>query len=229
MVTKYHPPAEFMAHFGNLIHAFLPSLPEIEFAGITPKGDHLTINIAGKTVNAEGMKCFLAIPQVREVLGNPPSLRGERPEDGRFYKGHFPCEVARHYYGDRYVMVGDAAGLVRAFKGKGVTSAVLSSIRAARTILEHGISREAFHNHYKTANQDILGDVIWGQTARFLTGSLRKLGLADALVRAASTEPHLKDAMLGAVSAHQTYRMVFSKSATPRAAWAFSKAVLKRK
>ena len=36
-----------MIAFGNRIHAFLPTSPRIEFGAITPKGNHLTINIAG--------------------------------------------------------------------------------------------------------------------------------------------------------------------------------------
>ena len=60
-----------------------------------------------------------------------------------YFKGRFPRSLAHNYYGDRYVMIGDAAGLVRAFKGKGVTTAVMTGIRAAETILNHGISHQA--------------------------------------------------------------------------------------
>jgi flavin-dependent dehydrogenase len=53
IVTKYHPTPEDMDAFGPTIHAFLPANPRIEFGGVTPKGNHLTINIAGSTVDAD--------------------------------------------------------------------------------------------------------------------------------------------------------------------------------
>jgi flavin-dependent dehydrogenase len=59
-------------------------------------------------------------------------------------------------------MVGDAAGLVRAFKGKGVTSAIQTGVRAAETILHHGISAAAFQS-YRAANRDILADLPYGR------------------------------------------------------------------
>ncbi len=48
VVTKYHPGEACMSNFGDRIHAFLPATPRIEFGAVTPKGNHLTINIAGK-------------------------------------------------------------------------------------------------------------------------------------------------------------------------------------
>src|SRR5450756_2932734 len=86
--------------------------------------------------------------------------------DLRFFKGRFPNSLAGRYYGDRYVMVGDAAGLVRAFKGKGVTSAVQTGIRAAETILRTGISCHAFASDFAVANHDITGDLIYGRGMR---------------------------------------------------------------
>ena len=49
IVIKIHPGEEFMARFGNFIHAFLPPLNKIEFGAVTPKMNHLTINIAGRS------------------------------------------------------------------------------------------------------------------------------------------------------------------------------------
>jgi flavin-dependent dehydrogenase len=46
IVTKIHPSPEFMQAFGPCIHAFLPAIPNIEFGGMTSKGNHLSINIA---------------------------------------------------------------------------------------------------------------------------------------------------------------------------------------
>ena len=70
VVTKYHPGPEGMAAFGPYIHAFLPAHPRIEFGAITPKGNHLTINIAGRSVDVKLMQAFLSHPMVRAVLPN---------------------------------------------------------------------------------------------------------------------------------------------------------------
>jgi flavin-dependent dehydrogenase len=212
IVTKYHPSPENMPIFGSSIHAFLPAHPRIEFGGITPKGNHLAINIAGSAVDANLMNIFLGMPEVRSVLKMGGSGSSTNPLDWQFYKGRFPCSQARGYYGDRFVLVGDAAGLVRAFKGKGVTSATVTGIRAAETILRRGISETAFLNHYGKANQDITRDLPYGQAMRHLTIFLARFRLLDPVLRAASTSPQLRSALLNAVSAHAPYKDVLSQS-----------------
>ncbi len=112
IVTKYHPGFQGMAEFGTHIHAFLPAHPLIEFGGVTPKGNHLTINIAGSSVSSTLMNSFLDLPVVRRALPNLDDAGVYDANDLRFYRGRFPCSLARGYYGDRYVLVGDAAGLV---------------------------------------------------------------------------------------------------------------------
>ena len=215
IVTKYHPSPEDMKTFGTSIHAFLPANPKIEFGGVTPKGNHLTINIAGSDVDADLMIAFLNQPEVREVLPNFNGDTGFDPQELIFYKGRFPRSLARGYYGDRYVLVGDAAGLVRAFKGKGVTSAVLTGIRAAETILKYGISEAAFYNHYCSLNKDITQDLPYGQIMRQFTIFLAHYRLLDPVIRAAKQNPMLQSALFDAVSAHAPYRQVIRQSLQP--------------
>jgi flavin-dependent dehydrogenase len=47
IVTRFHPGPDGIASFGNHIHAFLRFCPGIEFGAVSPKDDHLPINIAG--------------------------------------------------------------------------------------------------------------------------------------------------------------------------------------
>lgn len=215
VVMKYHPRPEVMASFGERIHAFLPAHPRIEFGGITPKGNHLTINIAGKTVDSPLMKSFLSIPEVANLLDQMKDMGKFDPRDGRFFKGRFPCTQAAGYYGDRYVMVGDASGLVRSFKGKGVTSGVQTGIRAANTILFVGISKGAFHEDYRRANQDIIGDLPYGRIIRLITITLARYGLLDAIIRTARTDPGLRGALFGAVSGEIAYKPVLRRAIHP--------------
>ncbi len=213
IVTKCHPGEEAMEAFGSRIHAFLPVDPRIEFGGITPKGNHLTFNIAGKTADTPLMRAFLSQPKVDQMIG----LNGfHHSKDLRFFKGRFPSSLAREYYGNRYVVVGDAAGLVRPFKGKGITSAVLSGVRAAKTILIHGVSQQAFHDHYRPANQDITSDLLYGRAARLITINLARYRLLNPVLRAAATNHDLQSALHGAVSGHTPYRQVLRKALSPR-------------
>lgn len=229
VVTKYHPLPEVMALFGERIHAFLPTHPRIEFGGITPKGNHLTINIAGKTVDSPLMQSFLALPEVDNLLDHLKDKGKFDSNDMRLYKGRFPCTLAKGYYGDRYVMVGDAAGLVRSFKGKGVTTGVQTGIRAANTMILVGISKEAFHNDYRQANNDIISDLPYGRVMRFITITLARYGLLDAVVRAAETDPGLRGALFGAVSAQFAYKPVLKKAFNPRRILGVIRSLLKRR
>jgi flavin-dependent dehydrogenase len=215
VVTKYHPGAEAMMQFGQRIHAFLPKHPRIEFGGITPKDNHLTINISGRDVDAPLMSDFLEQPVVRSVLPNFEQARTLDPHDLRYFKGRFPSSLARNYYGDRFVIIGDAAGLVRSFKGKGVTTAVQTGIRAAETILKAGFTQAAFHDHYRRWNQDLIGDVSYGQAMRLIVIALARSGLMDPLLRAARHETRLRHAFFGAVSGHEAYRTVWANSLAP--------------
>jgi flavin-dependent dehydrogenase len=226
IVTKYHPGPNGMAEFGTYIHAFLPAHPRIEFGGITPKGNHLTINIAGSSVDTTLMRFFLNLPMVRTVLPNLNVAGIYDDNDLRFFRGRFPRSLAHGYYGDRYVLVGDAAGLVRAFKGKGATSAMQTGIRAAETILHHGISEQAFHHHYRSANQDILEDLPYGRGMRLLTIFLSRHGLLDPVIRTAKQKPRLRSALLDAVSARAPYKGVMENSLRPDIVWAVLQTML---
>ena len=226
IVTTYHPGPKSMQAFGPRIHAFLPRLGRIEFGAITPKASHLVINIAGAAVDAESMRGFLAAPEVWQVL--PPLTIDQDldPGDLRYFKGRFPSGLARRFAGDRYVIVGDAAGLVRAFKGKGVTSAVQTGIRAADVMIRHGISAAAFEA-YRAANEDIEGDLPFGRLMRALTIAATRTGLMDAVLEAAAAEPRLRAALYEAVSADRPYREVLGKTFSSRSIRAIAAAALR--
>jgi flavin-dependent dehydrogenase len=220
VVTRFHPGPHGMTNFGSHIHAFLRFYPGIEFGAVTPKDDHLTINIAGKSVTDKLMSVFLNWPEVRMVLPNLDRAGTEDPGDLQVFKGRFPCSLAGRYYGDRFVIIGDAAGLVRAFKGKGVTSAVVTGMRAAETIFEAGVSARAFAGHYVAANRDITGDLVYGQGMRRLVRLSTRFGLLDPVLCAAGRNAAVQDALFGAVSAHLPYREVLAKMLRPSSALA---------
>jgi len=205
IVTKVHPRPEFMDGFGHCIHAFLPSTPGIEFGAVTPKGNHLTMNIAGERIDTSMMDGFLHSCAVKSVV--PGMDDAEGGHDLMFFKGRFPVSQARAFFGDRYVIVGDAAGLVRPFKGKGVNSALQTGTWAAQTMLTEGISKRAFHA-YQLACRDITDDLPYGKIMRTLTIGISKWHLLNTVIALAEQDAHLRHALFGAVSGHQMYREI---------------------
>ena len=213
MVTKIHPPPDFPElPSGSLegippgrIHVFFPPTRDIEFGAVSPKGNHLTINIAGARVSAHHMDQFLfRIAQPLLAFSDPQHPRN--PKDFRYFKGRFPISVAKGFFGDRYVVVGDAAGLVRAFKGKGINSACETAAWAAESILTWGISAEAFRRGYLPRCRAIIRDIPYGRLARQVviwTSFLRQVDRALAL---AEKWPPLRQALFAAVSGSLPYR-----------------------
>lgn len=209
IVTKIHPGEQEMEKFGSYIHAFLPkSLPHVEFGAITPKENHLSINIAGTMVNAGMMDSFLDIPCVKKTL--PQNFKQMQPHL-YYFKGKFPTLPAKGIFGDRYVMVGDSAGLIRPLKGKGINSAVETGINAARTIISNGISKESF-NAYMNSCSDLTCDIPYGKTLRFLSNTASKHGFLDSVFISAENEPALKKALFNIVSGQQTYKKIWAET-----------------
>ena len=224
IVTRYKLGAECMAGFGTKIYAFLPADPHIEFGAVTPKCDHLTINIAGTHVDSVLMRKFLEHPRVMDALPKSGVSCSINTDEIHYYKGRFPRSLASGFYGDRYVMIGDASGLVRAFKGKGSTTAMITGIRAAETIMQEGISKQAFRDSYRRANQDIIGDLPYGQAMRMVTIYTSRLRLLNPVIRAAHETPRLRDALYDAVSGHGDYRDVLKDTLRPSVILAILKA-----
>ena len=207
LVTKLHPPPPHMDNFGNDIHAFLPRNPKIEFGAVTPKGNHLTINIAGSQIDSHHMDTFFNYPPLRQLISFANRNHPYNPEkDFQYYRGRFPVSIARNFYGNRYVCLGDAAGLVRAFKGKGVNSACQTALWAAETAMTVGVSKHAFDTHYRHACRHILSDLPYGQAVRRLAMVGSRLGMSDTLIAMAEQEPALRRALFDAISAHRSYR-----------------------
>ena len=144
VITRLFPGLEFIEGMESTIHAFLLSHPGLEFGAVTPKADHISINIAGRNVSSKVMLQFLRSEPVQRFL--PPHQRMEKPLN--YFKGKFPIAPARNLFGDRYVTIGDAAGLIRPFKGKGINSAINTGIFAARSIMRHGVSLADFKDNF---------------------------------------------------------------------------------
>ena len=205
IVTKIHPGERFMARFGDHIHAFLPPHRQIEFGAVTPKSNHITVNIAGKRVDSALMNAFLRFAPLREIL---PAGFNPRKDELLYFKGKFPFGVSRAFYGDRYVVVGDAAGLLRPFKGKGVNMGLASGIAAAETIMKAGISRAALEMHYRQTFRNVIGDLPYGKLVRWLAIKSSKTGFLDVALDLAREQRPVARALFDCVSAHRSFKSI---------------------
>lgn len=228
--TRYRPPAalETLAckiHPAGLdfipgllddcIHVFLPRQPRIEFGALIPKGNHITVVIAGARLNARDMETFLACEQVAQLIPAGSGVRG-------YYKGAFPLGPARGLCGDRQVIIGDAAGLVRPFKGKGINCALESGRRCGETMLSEGISSAALSS-VERGQRHLTRDVWFGRLVRRLVKLIGRLDLLDPIIEHAERSPALRQALFDCISGRTTYRSVVMRRENwvwlPRAIW----------
>ena len=222
ILTKFYPEKEEMEKFGNCIHAFLPSLRGIEFGAITPKIDHLDINIAGSKVSWRWMDNFLLMPQVTKVL--PSNFAMQRHE--LFYsRWQFPTAPAKNLFGDRYVTVGDAAGIIRAFKGKGVNTACITGIKAAQVMMDVGISKEAFKDYYNSFSY-ITGDLPYGRIIRMLTTFSSHFGLFSPMIQLAKEDKKLRTAFFNSVAGSKMFKNIIFETISLQLSWKIVKILI---
>ena len=206
ILTKFHPKGQYhdLENTDGYIHAFLPSMKEIEFGAVTPKADHYTINIAGAKISSRSMDEFLQLPDVLEIL--PRNFR-ESLGTLDYHRGCFPVKPAKHLFGDRYVTIGDAAGLIRPFKGKGVNAACLMGIKAAETMMYVGISKEAFKT-YMSCFHEVIKDLPYANAVRRFVIWGAYYGFLAPIIRIAEDHPALRRALFDSVSGKRAYREI---------------------
>jgi len=223
ILTKFYPEKEEMEKFGNCIHAFLPSLRGIEFGAITPKIDHFDINIAGSKINWRWMDNFLLLPQVTSVL---PSNFAMQRHDLFYSRWQFPTSPAKNLFGDRYVTIGDAAGIIRAFKGKGVNTACLTGIRAAEVMMDGGISKEAFKDYYNSFS-DITSDLPYGKVIRMLAGLSVRIGLFSPMIQLAKEDEKFRAAFFDSVAGSKMFKEIIFETISLQLSWKVVKILIK--
>ena len=218
VITRLYPGDEFIQGMESTIHAFLLSHPGLEFGAVTPKGDHLSINIAGRNLSSHIMMEFLRSEPVQRFL--PPHQRREKPLN--YFKGKFPIAPARNLFGNRYVMIGDAAGLMRPFKGKGINSAISTGMYAARSIIRHGISKESFAENFYQDCHELTEDLPYGRAVRVLTNLATKFKFMDHMIAVAAERADFMQAMFSSVSGHDPYKKIIMDTASLPLAFNFA-------
>lgn len=196
---------------GSIIYAYLfpPGIPNLDFGAVTPKGDHVIVNVAGRRAAVEDMFAFLSLDIVRDHL--PPFA----PDDQEVYRGQFPGKPARGATGDRYLVVGDATGWMRPFKGKGINLAIHTGILAAETLVECGIGGGALRQ-YEKRTRDLREDYRYGTWMRHLCKAGEVAGTLGTVLSMAQVDQSVHDALFDAVSGHDSFKHIFLRNARPR-------------
>ena len=139
------------------------------------------------------------------------------------YRGAFPVGLAHRPWGDRYLTAGDAAGLVRPFKGGGITAALTTGRYAGLSLVEHGVSAEA-HRAYLARCEELRGDMWYGWLLRRLVALLSGPLHMEAIIEMGRESPDMQRVLYDCVSGHSSYRHILRRELTAgcvaRAAWA---------
>jgi len=197
------------------VHAYFQHPPGLSFGAIIPKGRFLNISLLGKGFSRHTVDEFITAQHLTDILHYNPSngLCGCNPR--------IAVSAARHYYGDRWVAVGDAA-VTRLYKD-GIGSAFQTSRCAITTAFQAGISRHAFHQHYAPICQSIARDNSYG----FLLFRLWDLLLNSPLVLHAWENAIQRESSLpvrerrhrrvlwGMLTGDEPYRDLFYKGINP--------------
>ena len=202
IACKVHPAGlEYVPRLlDDCIHVFLPQQPRVDFAALIPKANHITIVAAGPRVGVRDVTEFIDRPEVACLL--PPN----REVQG-YYRGSFPLGPARGLFADRSVVIGDASGLVRPFKGKGINAALEAGVRCAHTLLNLGWSRRAFA-HLARGDREIRRDLWYGRLVRLMVQLVARYGLLDVFIERASCNRPLRQVLFDCVSGRVPYRHV---------------------
>jgi len=201
---------------GDQVSAFFGDMPGLLFGALIPKGRYLTVSLLGEGLRLDSVNEFADAHGLSHAL-LPPSggLCGCTPR--------IAVGPAHHYYGSRWVAVGDAA-VTRLYKD-GIGSAFNTSRVAMQTAVERGISRQAFSKGYAPYCRKIHTDNRYGRLLfKLWQFSRRSSTLISAwknaidLERSLPSEKQVHSRILwGMLTGDEPYKKLFWLSLTPPA------------
>ena len=156
---------------GNSMHAFLINLPDLDFAALIPKGNHVTMCLIGDNINTGFVDSFLQNPVVAGYM------------EGKMDHKAGACRCAPlaslgnaiQPFGDRVILIGDCA-MARLNKD-GIGSAYRVAKIASVTALFQGISKEDFNRGYWPVCRTITGDNKYGRLIFNIVDLIKKSSL----------------------------------------------------
>lgn len=168
---------------GNSMHAFLLNMPNLDFAALIPKGDHVTMCLIGDNINTGFVDSFVQNPIVAEYMAGKSDHSA----------GACRCAPlaslgnASQPFGDRVILIGDCA-MARLNKD-GIGSAYRVAKIAAVTALFRGVSGEDFRRGYWPVCHTINNDNRYGKLIYRFVNIIKKSPLLKrAVMRMAARE-----------------------------------------
>ncbi len=231
VVVEIHLGAETVQRFlGNSMHIFLLDIPRLKFAAIIPKVEYVTVCLLGDDVDQEVTERFFAAPETRCCF--PPDLawrKGIKCQQGP----GVACQCgprlnlgpAVHPYGDRVVLVGDAA-ISRLYKD-GIGAAYTTAKASVVTALFFGISANDFQRQYLPVVSAIdrdngIGKVIFKITVLYQKWRFLERGMVDMVRRETPMAPErraMSRVLWDTFTGSATYREIFLRTLHPLFFW----------
>ncbi|RME07855.1 MAG: hypothetical protein D6803_02820 [Anaerolineae bacterium] len=208
------------------VHAWFPPPAWLTFGALIPKGRYLNVSLLGKHIPRGGIRDFLDRINLPGIDGRE-RLCGCQP---RIATG-----PAKGYYGDRWVVVGDAA-FSRLYKD-GIGAAFYGARVAMRTAIEQGIHRQAFHRFYRPHCRQVIRDNRYGRALYALWHlTLRIRPLRQAWLRAVLAERRLppqrrihERVLWGMLTGDESYRSLLLQALSPSAVFPVLKQFITQK
>jgi len=146
--------ADAAARLGDTAHVLLIPRARLIFSALVSKGPFINVVMLGRRRPKLLLAEILRHPVAEELL--PPEYTiacSCRPR--------IPVTLARGYFADRFVAVGDAA-VSRLYKD-GISSAFMTARGVALAALDHGISATDFKRHYQPLCRTTAANNRWGR------------------------------------------------------------------
>jgi flavin-dependent dehydrogenase len=199
------------------VNAYFKRPPGLSFGAIIPKGRYLNISLLGKGFTRNSIDEFIAAQKLTDDLqyASTSSLCGCNPR--------IAVSMAKHYFGDRWVAVGDAV-VTRLYKD-GIGSAYQTSKSAISVAMNIGISRFVFRKCYSPICHSIAMDNSYGFLLfRLWNFVLNSPGFLNAWKTTIQREMSLpvKDRrhmriLWGMLTGDEPYRQLFYRGINPAA------------
>lgn len=208
------------ACLGDSMHVFLLDLPRLEFAALIPKGEFATLCLLGEGIDDELVYSFLAAPEVRQCFPNsvaPTSVCHCFPR--------INLRGATRPFADRVVMIGDT-GTTRLYKD-GIGAAYRTAKAAARAAVLHGVSEQAFRDHYWPTCRRIEFDNRIGQLIFTVTRQVQRrpplrrtvLRMTEDEQKTAGSAKRMSTVLWDVFTGSAPYREIFLRSFHPGLLW----------
>jgi NADH:ubiquinone reductase (H+-translocating) len=204
-----------MNTLGPKVHIFLLPGTNLVFGTLVPKREYIGVSLLSRREPAMTIDDFLSYPIVRAVLPGAYERRcGCAPL--------IAMGPAQHPWGDRFVAIGDAA-ITRLYKD-GIGSAAQTARQAALTVVQHGVSKEAFDRQYAPLYRSIATDNQYGKWLfrinELVGASHLFFSLQACTIAAERSIPYaqrdMDQAIWGMFTGVYSYHSIFRRALSPR-------------